>query len=93
MPAYIPWHRAMVLISGVAEILGGVGVIVPQTIKWAGWGLIILLIAVFPVNIDMAVEAFQYQPWSLKAIAYLVRLPLQFVLIYWIYRSSVKKYQ
>lgn len=90
MPEYIPYHKEMVLISGLAEFLGGVGILITKVRKWAGWGLMILLIAVFPVNIDMAVNTYHLQGWSIKFVAYLLRLPLQFVLIYCIYWSSVK---
>lgn len=91
MPDYIPFHRAMVYISGAAEILGGIGLLWPQTKLFAAWGLIALLIAVFPANINMAVEAVQklgYNSWY--SIATLLRLPLQFVLIYWIYWAWLK---
>lgn len=50
MPDYIPWHRALVLISGAAEILGGMGVLIPKTQFIAASGLIVLLVAVFPAN-------------------------------------------
>ncbi len=90
MPEYIPWHKALVIISGAAELLGGAGILMPKKRQWAGWGLIALLIAVFPVNIDMAVEAYRQQQWSLKFAGYLLRLPLQFVLMYWIYWSCIK---
>jgi uncharacterized membrane protein len=48
MPPYIPWHLQMVLISGFFEILGGLGLLIPQTRRLAAWGLVALLIAVFP---------------------------------------------
>ena len=54
MPSYIPWHPAMVRISGFFEILGGLGLLVPATCRTAAWGLVALLIAVFPANLYMA---------------------------------------
>jgi uncharacterized membrane protein len=54
MPPYFPWHVATVRISGVFEILGGLGLSVPQTRKTAAWGLVALLIAVLPANVYMA---------------------------------------
>ena len=51
-----PYPRALVYISGATEVLGGVGVLIPATRRWAGWGLIALLVAVFPANIHMAAE-------------------------------------
>jgi uncharacterized membrane protein len=91
MPDYIPYHLAMVYISGIAEILGGIGVLVSQTQNLAGWGLVLLLIAVFPANINMTVDAIQEQGVkSWWTIATLLRLPLQFVLIYWVYWACIK---
>ena len=91
MPDYIPYHLAMVYISGVAEILGGLGILFEKTKWWAGWGLILLLIAVFPANINMAVESIQKSGYtSLYSIATIARLPLQFVLIYWVYWACLR---
>ena len=86
MPDYIPYHLTMVYISGVAEILGAAGILFDEIRPVAGWGLIVLLVAVFPANINMSVESvkkFGYLNWY--SIVTIVRLPLQFVLIYWVY--------
>jgi uncharacterized membrane protein len=81
MPPYIPWHEAMVQISGVAEIALGLLALYPRTRRLAGWGLIALLVAVFPANLYM------YQNPSLfpnvPALTLLIRLPIQGVLIAW----------
>ena len=82
VPPALPSPRALVLISGVAEILGGIGLLVPALRPWAGWGLAALLVAVFPANLYMAQEweRFRAVPrWALMA-----RLPLQLVLIAWV---------
>ncbi|MDZ7716589.1 MAG: DoxX family protein [Balneolaceae bacterium] len=89
MPDYIPWHKAMVYISGIAELLGGAGMLIGETRTAAGYGLIILLFAVFPANIDMAQKAFQQYGLTLRTWILLLRLPLQFVLMYWIYWAAV----
>jgi uncharacterized membrane protein len=81
VPPYLPAHRELVLISGAAEIAGGLGVLVPQTRRAAAVGLAILLIAVLPANLWMArnPEGFPgIPPWALWA-----RLPLQIPLIWW----------
>jgi uncharacterized membrane protein len=80
MPPYLPFHRELVLVSGFFEIALGVLLLVPQTTHWAAWGLIALLIAVFPANIYMYQhrELFQIPPLVL-----LLRLPLQVLLIAW----------
>ena len=80
MPPYLPQPRALVLISGAAEIAGGLGLLVPQLRRYAAWGLIALLVAVFPANVYMAQEGIMGPPWALWA-----RLPMQAVLIWWVY--------
>lgn len=82
--------RLMVQFSGVAEVAGGVGVLVPRLRRAAGWGLIALLVAVFPANVYMAVARERFAgvpgaPWSLYA-----RLPLQGLLIWWAWRSALR---
>jgi uncharacterized membrane protein len=56
VPPYIPWHAAMVRVSGAFEILGGLGLLLPATRRVAAWGLVALLIAVFPANLYMAMH-------------------------------------
>jgi uncharacterized membrane protein len=86
MPDYLPAHLELVYISGVFEILGGVGVLVPSVRSMAGWGLVALLIAVYPANIHMALHPELFPEFSRSALY--GRLPLQFVLIAWAYWAS-----
>jgi uncharacterized membrane protein len=80
MPPYIPWHLTMVNLSGVAEILLGTMLMFSDLQRIAGWGLILLLIAVFPANI----YAYQHQDvLPAPALLHLLRLPLQGLLILW----------
>ena len=83
MPPYLPWHYELVLISGAFEILGGVGLLVPRLTVPAAWGLIALLVAVFPANLHMALHTEQYP--DIPPAALWGRLPLQAVLIAWAY--------
>ncbi len=88
MPPFLPTPLALVYISGLFEILGGIGVLVPRTRTAAGWGLVALLIAVFPANIYMAmkgvyIEGMPREEWLLWA-----RLPLQCVLIAWVWWAA-----
>jgi uncharacterized membrane protein len=79
----------LVQISGVAEVAGGVGVLLPQTRRAAGLGLIALLAAVFPANVYMAraPESFRKIPrWALWA-----RLPLQPLMMWWAWRATAVK--
>ncbi len=90
VPPFLPAPVALVAVSGVFEILGGLGVCVPATRRFAGWGLIALLLAVFPANIYMAVDTERFSRlapvWGLYA-----RLPLQFLLIWWINQVCLAK--
>ena len=82
VPPYLPAALALVYISGVAEILGGLGVIPYATRKWAGWGIIALLIAVYPANIHMAMNPDDF-PEAGGTTPLYIRLALQFVFIAW----------
>ena len=83
MPPSFPLHAEAVYISGFFEILGGVCLLVPRLRKIAVWGLVALLICVYPANIYMALtpEAFPEIPLSLLYF----RLALQFLFFYWAY--------
>jgi uncharacterized membrane protein len=84
MPPYIPWHATMVRISGAFEILGALGLLVTGTRRAAAWGLVALLIAVFPANIYMAMHPVEAGAASIAPVLRWGRLPLQLVLIWWL---------
>lgn len=82
MPPFLSqWALELTYISGFFEILGGVGLLIPKTRRWAAWGLIALLIAVFPANIHMAINNVPLGGEHLPPAALWGRLPLQFVFI------------
>jgi uncharacterized membrane protein len=83
MPAALPAPLTLVYVSGVAEILGGLGLILPATRRLAAWGVIALLIAVFPANLNMAIHHLPLGTHVVPAWALWARLPLQLVLIAW----------
>ncbi|MEZ4750917.1 MAG: DoxX family protein [Bdellovibrionota bacterium] len=83
MPPYLPWHAPLVYLSGVAEILLGMGLLVPRFQVVAAWGLIALLVAVFPANIYMYQHPELFPDVSPNALFW--RLPIQFLLIAWAY--------
>ena len=85
MPPYLPRPLALVYVSGVFEVLGGVGVLLPRYRKAAGWGLIALLVAVFPANLYMVTASELFTPQGIPLWALWARLPLQLVLIAWVY--------
>lgn len=88
MPGYLPWPLALVYVSGFFEVLGGVGVAIPKLRRAAGWGLIALLVAVFPANVHMLVNPDQFPAIPFWAIV--VRLPLQGVLMAWVWWATIK---
>ena len=90
MPAWIPYPLGLVYLSGVAEMAGGLGLLIPGMRKAAAFGLITLLIAVFPANIQMLANAIHSSASTLYIALLWLRLPLQPLLIVWIYRSVVR---
>lgn len=86
MPPILPAHELLNYVSGVAEIILGVLLFIRKTKVVAAWGLIILLIAVYPANIYMAMEAGKSIDIS-PIIAY-IRLPFQFLFIWLVYRET-----
>ena len=83
MPKVLPAPLLLVYFSGVFEVLGGIGLLVPQTQRYAAWGLVALLVAVFPANVSMAVNKLPLGRRTLPTWMLWVRLPLQAVLIAW----------
>ena len=87
MPPYLPFPEVLNLISGAAEIAGGTGVLMRPLRRSAGWGLIVLLIAILPANLQMALHGLpgvNIAPWILW-----LRLPFQLVLIAWVYWTCI----
>ena len=89
MPPYLPAHAELVAISGAAEIAGGVAALFPRTHRFARVWLILLLVAMFPANVHMAlnpedVRGLPDMPrWLLWA-----RLPLQAAFVAWVLRAT-----
>lgn len=89
VPDQLPAHRAIVYVSGAAEIAGALALLSRDSSRWAGWWLIALLVAVFPANVNMAVNAERFR--SIPEVLLWVRLPLQGVLIAWVWAVSVRR--
>ena len=81
MPPYLPWHTGLVMLSGVFEILLGIFLVVPRFTRFAAWGIIALLIAVFPANIYLASHP-ELMP-NASPTFHLLRLPFQALFIAW----------
>jgi uncharacterized membrane protein len=86
MPDYLPFHSEAVYWSGFFEIFGGFAVLIPKLRTLARWGLISLLIAVFPANIYMAMNPNLFPEFSVLLLY--VRLALQFVFIIWVFKAT-----
>jgi len=88
MPPYLPFHRELVYLSGLFEIALGISLLIPKLSHLAGWGIIALLIAVFPANIYL----YQHQEIvPASPSVHFVRLILQAVLIFWAYCYTKKE--
>ena len=86
VPKYLPAPRALVYVSGLFEILGGIGLLIPETRAWAAWGLIALYVAVFPANVYMLTDNVSLDPRKpIPRWALWLRLPFQLVFIAWAY--------
>lgn len=81
MPPYLPWHAELVYLSGVIEIALGLMLLIPRYTRLAAWGIIALLVAVFPANIHLALNP-EIIP-SASPTVHLIRLPIQGVFILW----------
>jgi uncharacterized membrane protein len=91
MPPGLPRHREAVVVSGIAEIAGGLAVIPQGSRRFARWWLLALLAVVFPANVHMAVNPEQVKGLDLKRVprwALWARLPLQPLAMYWVWRAT-----
>src|SRR6185369_9324029 len=81
MPRMLPAPLALVLVSGAFEILGGAGLLVARTRRFASYGLVALYLAVFPANINMAVNDIQPSGFHIPEALLWLRLPFQLAFI------------
>jgi uncharacterized membrane protein len=90
MPSWVSAPALANTLSGVAELLGGLGLLVPATRRAAGWGLCTLLVAVFPANVHVALQGhmtgFSFSPWVLW-----MRLPFQAVFLLWVWWVGLQR--
>ncbi|MFS0515252.1 DoxX family protein [Nostoc sp. UIC 10607] len=83
VPPQLPYPLGLVYLSGFYEILGGIGLLVPPVSQAAAWGLLALFIAVYPANINMAVNLIKIEHIPNSPWLHVFRLPFQAVLIAW----------
>ena len=91
VPPFIPQPKAMVYISGFFEILGAIGLLIPKYKRLAAFGFVLLLLAVLPANIYMAVKNIQVGSIINNPILQWVRIPFQGVLIWWVLWCTKKE--
>ena len=91
VPPYLPAPRELVYVSGVAEIAGGVGVLVPRLRRPAGWGLLALLVAVFPANLYHALNPEQTTGDAVPPAVLWARLPFQAVFMAWVWQATLRR--
>jgi len=88
MPPYLPWHLELVYISGFFEIIGGIGLLYPPTRETARWGLLALLVAVYPANIHMLVNEVYIEGMTQSKWILWGRMPMQFLMAFGVYWSG-----
>ena len=90
MPDYLPAHDALIYASGVAEIAGGLGLMCPdaRVRRWSMWWLLATLLAVFPANINMALNADQFPDVPGGQATLIARLPFQLLFGWWIVAAA-----
>lgn len=88
IPPFLPWRRAALYITGIFELLGGIGLLIPRFQRLAAWSLVALLIAIFPANVYHAVSDIQLGGILNSRLYHWIRLPFQAVFIWWVLWST-----
>lgn len=91
MPPWIPWPELLQKIAGAAEISGGIGVLIPRFRRAAAWGLLALLLAIFPANLHLALNGWPAAPTPIAGWILWARLPLQLVFGAWVWWTCLAK--
>jgi uncharacterized membrane protein len=90
VPDYLPWHFGLVIVSGLFEVVLGIGLLIPGLQNLSARGLILLFIAVFPANVNMALHPDHFVQHSFTPILW-ARLPFQPLLIFWAWKARGSK--
>ena len=92
MPPYLPWHSALVYVSGAAEIILGVALLFRRVERLAAWGMIALMVAVTPVHIQMAIHPELYPDYTQAALwGRLLLQGLLIGLVFWFTRAPANE--
>ena len=92
IPPFLPYRRAALYITGIFEMLGGIGLLIPRFQRSAAWGLVALLIAIFPANVYHALSGIQLGGILNTRFYHWIRLPFQAVFIAWALWSSKRSH-
>ena len=87
IPSWLPEPLLLVHLSGVAEIALGLGLFMPRLRRLVGWGIVALLVAVFPANIEMARHP-ELLP-QVPEVLFWIRLPLQLAFVWWVWACAI----
>jgi uncharacterized membrane protein len=92
MPSWLPAssQRPLIYLSGAAEIAGGVGVLLPRFRRAAAWGLIALLVAIFPANLHVALDPAAGADFGFSQAVLWLRLPFQALFIAWVWWTCLR---
>ncbi len=88
MPPLLPFPKFLVALSGALEMAGGAGLLFPRTRRFAAWGLVALLVAVFPANVYAVFYGMKFNGQDVPRWILWARLPLQLPLIWWAFRIA-----
>ncbi len=91
IPPFLPEPAILNILSGIAEMILGIGLMVPMTVNLAVYGLIALLIAIFPANVQMLHDAMNSPTPIFPVWLLVLRLPLQALMIAWVYWLKKEK--
>ncbi len=91
IPRFLPWRRAALYITGIFELLGGIGLLTSRFQGVAGQGLAALLVAIFPANVYHTFTRKQFHGLTRSPLYHLARWPMQGVLIWWVLWCSRKE--
>ncbi len=90
LPAWVPGRVGIVYVTGILELAGALGLLIPRLSRLAGVCLLLFLICVFPANVFAAVKSVQMGGHEAGPIYLLVRGPFQLLLIWWVYHFAVR---
>lgn len=83
IPTFLPWRRAALYITGIGELIGGIGLLIPRFQRLAAWGVVALLIAIYPANVYHAIKNIQLGGVFNSRLYHWIRLPFQAVFVWW----------